>query len=54
MNVFGLAELKEEGKTLWPITYLMMNNTLPSRSIYTQEELKMQKDQGYCEEWYCD
>lgn len=52
MSVFGLAEIKEEGKTMRPMIYFLLNGELPPKSIYSTDELEEQEKQGYDEEWY--
>lgn len=43
---FGLALPKKEGGKLFPTDYLLMNGSLPTRSMYTAEELEEHKQWG--------
>ena len=48
----GFAEVKEEGKKLWPHTYFIVNGVPPRKSFYTKEELSLHKEKGYTDEDY--
>ncbi|HET8685971.1 MAG TPA: hypothetical protein VFM18_04825 [Methanosarcina sp.] len=51
-DVFGLAFIKKEGGKLFPPDYFIFNESLPSKEMYSKEELEEHKKAGIAEYWY--